>query len=240
MAADAEREAVLQPAPPSLVPAVETPDATQPTPRRGIKARKWTSKRILGVESAKDAHITRAETAVDLLKALEAKATHRGPLGRCWHYAFDPTSSRRVGWDVFILGLVIYSCFAVPYKTAFELERELRDTPDSTGMTVGDWVVDALFYVDLVLNFWTGYNTGYHVITDKTAIAKHYLQSRFAVDLLSTVEWDLIARLIICDGLLCADPIEGSTAGATATGAGKRELNDIVSVTRMLKVLRLA
>ena len=93
---------------------------------------------------------------------------------------------------------MIYSCFAVPYKTAFSLERMLREDPTDNGMSWDDWFFDAIFYLDIVLNFWTGYDTGYMIVTDKTMIAKHYLRTRFPIDFVSTVEWDLITRRIVC------------------------------------------
>ena len=63
------------------------------------------------------------------------------------------------------------------------------------------------------------------VVTDKKMIARNYIRTRFPVDLLATVEWDLLIRAIRC--------------GGTCTG-DKRWLNDVTALARMLKVLRLA
>jgi hypothetical protein len=56
--------------------------------------------------------------------------------------------------------------------------------------------------------------------------ARADLTGRFSVDLLATVEWDLLARLLICG--------RGGCTGSL------RSLNDITALFRMLKVLRLA
>jgi hypothetical protein len=143
-----------------------------------------------------------------------------------WNYAFDPHGRFRMLWDASMLVLVVYSCFYVPYKTAFVLERILREDPGDNGMQPIDWLVDGIFYVDLILNFWTGYDTGYMVVTDKTLIAKNYLKTRFAIDLMSTVEWDLIVRQLVC--------------GAAGCTGEKREVNDMTATFRLLKVARLA
>ena len=148
------------------------------------------------------------------------------PLYNCWTYALDPNGMVRIYWDVCMLILVVYSCFAVPYKTAFNLEATLRDDPSSSGMGAIDWIVDAIFYCDILLNFWTGYDTGYMIVREKKKIAKQYLRTRFAIDFVSTVEWDLLVRWTACDAGGCTGSL--------------RELNDMTALTRMLKVLRLS
>jgi hypothetical protein len=68
--------------------------------------------------------IRTASMGDQLLTAIDQKQrTHRCQVvWDCWNYAFRPSDGIRVGWDVFMLVLVIYSCFALPYKTAFVLE----------------------------------------------------------------------------------------------------------------------
>ena len=165
--------------------------------------------------------------ALSIFEAMDARSKqHRcGQLHKAWVYTFNPTGRFRTLWDTVILALVIFSCFRDPYQTAFHLERELWERPASTGMSALDIIIDVLFYFDMVLNFWTGYDTGYMIVTDKGTIARHYLTSRFPVDMLATVEWDLLIRWIMCD-LEC-------------TG-DKRSLNDLTAIAKLLKVLRLA
>jgi Ca2+-binding EF-hand superfamily protein len=168
-------------------------------------------------------------TAVSIFEAMDAHANkHKcGPLYNLWVYAFLPTGPFRTVWDTIILVLVITSCFKDPYQTAFHLEKDLWRDPGNTGMTTADWILDLIFYADMVLNFWTGYDTGYMVVTNKGMIARHYLTSRFPIDVLATVEWDLLIRWIRCGSSL------------ECTGA-LRDLNDTTAIAKMLKVLRLA
>jgi hypothetical protein len=143
-----------------------------------------------------------------------------------WTYAIHPHGRFRIAWDASMLCLVVWSCFYVPFKTAFVLERQLSENPHTNGMEPIDWLVDGIFYIDIILNFWTGYDTGYMVVTKKSMIAKNYLKTRFPIDLISTVEWDLIARRIYCGSAGCIGE--------------NREANDMTAVTRLVKVARLA
>jgi hypothetical protein len=49
---------------------------------------------------------------------------------------------------------VVYSCFAVPYKTAFMLERILFLDPSSLGMSEVDWIIDGCASLCRVLAAW--------------------------------------------------------------------------------------
>lgn len=169
-----------------------------------------------------------ARPAASVFQAMEHQRNSRrcAPLWAVWLFAFNPTDRFKMSWDAGIFLLVVYSSFAVPYKTAFELETILREDPSSLGMTWREWVVDAFFYLDIILNFWTGYDNGYMIDTRKRKIAVHYLRSRFLVDVLAAVEWDLLIRLVVCGSGGCTGSL--------------RPVNDYASLTRMLKVLRLA
>lgn len=100
--------------------------------------------------------------AISIFEAMDAHANkHKcAPLWHFFHYAFDPAGRFRVAWDTAILILVLWSCMKDPYETAFLLEGELREDPSASGMSVADWAVDMIFYFDMLLNFWTGYDTG--------------------------------------------------------------------------------
>jgi len=92
-------------------------------------------------------------------------------------------------------------------------------------MTAKDWVIDLIFYLDILMNFWTGYDTGYMIVKKKGMIARHYLKTRFPVDFVATVEWDLLIRFGFCGNGQCTT---------------YPRLNEYASLCRMLKVLRLA
>lgn len=49
-------------------------------------------------------------------------------------------------FDVFVLVLVGYSCVTSLYNVAFT-------QPDSQAIIIWDWLVEGMFYLDLVLSF---------------------------------------------------------------------------------------
>lgn len=81
--------------------------------------------------------------------------------------------------------LLIAVCLVVPVRIAFEEEES------------GSWLViyaltDVLFFIDLILNFFTSYTDETHMreITDHKKIAKKYLLSWFVLDLFSIIPID--------------------------------------------------
>lgn len=153
-----------------------------------------------------------------------------------WRFHFHPYSRFHTAWDVFILILVFYSSIMEPYNAAFDqtfvvgdntqvdaddyhvhmLHEEFR-MAESPGMTPWAITIDVAFYVDIIFNFWTGFDRGYEIVYEKKVIAKNYLALWFWVDILATVQWDLIV------GALFAD-VDGG----------------VVRLVRLIKVARLA
>ena len=89
-----------------------------------------------------------------------------GPFGLeemafCHFWSCSPQNEWRMRWDVLVLALVIYSCLLVPYNVAFK---------PLMGADLTDFFVTAVFYADIVLNFFTGYDVGYQIVMDKSQI----------------------------------------------------------------------
>jgi len=161
----------------------------------------------------------RAFDSARIFQALEDQAAEtlvqeedvdRGMCAAVMLSAVRPDHPARLAWDVYILALVVYSSLSQPYAIAFSAR---------TAMTALDWFVDISFYLDIVLNFWTGFDKGFEVILDKRHIVKNYLGTWFTIDLLATIEWDLIIAMLRKDS---------------------DETSTFIRMTRLLKVLRLA
>merc|ERR1719359_2730100 len=60
-----------------------------------------------------------------------------------------------------------------------------------------DQALEVFFWVDMAQSFRTGFEHGGHVIRNFKAIAKHYLQLWFWVDLLANFPWEAVASSII-------------------------------------------
>ena len=117
---------------------------------------------------------TAAEIFSKLRDAEEAKKQRL--LYRLWTSYFDPTKQPRKGWDVFMIFCVLYSGFMTPYKAVFTRLPEAAPEQDAE-----DWVIDCLFYLDIILNFWTGFDNGYKIEGVKAEIAKNYVYGFFWV-----------------------------------------------------------
>ena len=61
----------------------------------------------------------------------------------------DPRKSVRRSWDFTVMFFVLYTAVSVPYDTAF-------GPPMSAARAGFEWLVNAIFAVDIVLNFFTG------------------------------------------------------------------------------------
>ncbi|XP_055688851.1 potassium voltage-gated channel subfamily H member 8 isoform X2 [Lutzomyia longipalpis] len=86
-------------------------------------------------------------------------------------------------WDWLILVATFYVAVAVPYNAAF-VKTDRMTMPS-------DVVVEALFIVDIILNFRTTYvSRKGEVVSDSKAIALNYLKGWFVVDLLAALPFD--------------------------------------------------
>ena len=130
-------------------------------------------------------------------------------------WSIPPDRAERVAWDVFMLGLVIYSSVHGSYQIAFTPYRGIA------GMTAIDWLVDLCFYVDIVINFFTGYDKGFEVVMDRAQIVRHYLRGWFAIDIVATVPWDLLWEV-------------------AAKQSGDSGSSNLIQFVRLVKILRMA
>jgi hypothetical protein len=96
----------------------------------------------------------------------------------------------RTSWDIFVIVLSLWICFALPFEVAFEppgLESMLY-----RGM---NYFFDIIFIIDILLNFRTtisDFITG-EEITDSKKIAIKYLKGRFILDVLAAIPFEMIS-----------------------------------------------
>lgn len=131
-------------------------------------------------------------------------------------WSVSPKNDWRMRWDMGVLVVVVWSCLTVPYSAAFK--------PNDS---FGDWtnvVIDLIFYVDIILNFFTGYDKGYEIIMEKNKIINHYLKGWFLLDFIATVDWEVVGSWFVPDG--------------TDLPGGVKMLA-LIKVTRLLRASRL-
>lgn len=133
------------------------------------------------------------EGSHDLFKAMDEQKNkvYSNPLlaALCniWNLSLHPYGKFHSYWDVMILLLVFFSAVWEPLKAGFL----------GGGMSAWEWCIDITFYIDIILAFWTGYDCGFEIVTDKRLIAKKYVSGWFIIDAGATIEWDIIVGLLL-------------------------------------------
>ncbi|KAG5895875.1 hypothetical protein JTB14_012258 [Gonioctena quinquepunctata] len=118
-------------------------------------------------------------------------------------------------WDWLILIATFYVAVVVPYNASFQTERP---------SVVLDVFVEALFFIDILLNFRTTYvNRKGEVVSDWNAIAINYLRTWFVVDMLAALPFDLLYALY----------------GAESSGTLSSSHTHLIKLTRLLRLARL-
>jgi hypothetical protein len=93
-------------------------------------------------------------------------------------------------WDIFVVFLLLVVCILVPWRICFEPE-------DSAEMWWAFTIVDVIFFVDMIICFFTSITDPYSFeeITNKKIIAQTYLRLWFWVDLVSILPFYSLAKL---------------------------------------------
>ena len=95
-----------------------------------------------------------------------------------------PNNPVKVVWDWFLIIFVLYSSFTVPIQICFTL-------PPSPTFDIIDYMVDAFFICDLLINFRTAYDAHDGTfVRDPIKIRRKYLSSWFTLDLFASIPFD--------------------------------------------------
>lgn len=127
----------------------------------------------------------------------------------------------KIVWDLSILFLVLLICIIVPIRLAFVEE-------DTHSWKITWYVVDGLFFIDIVLTFFTSVTDemGITDITNKKVIAIKYMKSWFIIDLFSVLPIDVFFAATMDFNTL-----------VRFTKIGK--LYKLIRMTRLTKVLKI-
>ena len=100
---------------------------------------------------------------------------------------FVPTNSFRQNWDKFTMIVLLYVIFVTPFSIAF------LDPPDPV-VNGFDRFVDAVFWVDIVLNFRTAWvDVEGHMCFEWKECARSYAKGWLFTDVVSCLPYDLMA-----------------------------------------------
>lgn len=101
-------------------------------------------------------------------------------------WVFDMKSTFRGCWSFLIFILIIYSTTVTPYKIAFS------NDDDNISINYLDLIVDLIFMVDVILNFFTPYyNNENNLVGNHKMIVINYLSTWFLFDLISSFPTDV-------------------------------------------------
>lgn len=151
-----------------------------------------------------------------------------------------PDAPGRFMWDVFTIFLLAYTLVVTPLKLGFGI---IDLCP--TGEWVFDLVIDFTFMFDLCLNFFTAVFVQDtfgepHLSGRMDVIAREYLKSWFAIDLLSSFPIDVIVSLAV-EGCPGEKSLGNTTANVTTDqeSTGVQETAQVASMLRMVRLLRM-
>lgn len=99
-----------------------------------------------------------------------------------------PESRVRSIWNLIVFLLLMYTATLVPYRTIF-IEEEVTDS----GFFYFDMLVDLLYFVDLILNFFMAYEDRDKKLERRMKkISINYLRTWFFLDFLSCIPFQYI------------------------------------------------
>ena len=127
-----------------------------------------------------------------------------------------------------IILLSIYTCVEVPFEIsgmlAGTMDEEHSTHSHTTFLVMLGWIIDATYFVDIVLNFFTTYISEKtdNEITSISAISVRYLKFYFWIDLIAILPIDLIIK---------------ATLGRE--GSKHLAMQKLIKLFKLLKTLRL-
>jgi len=97
-----------------------------------------------------------------------------------------PNHKFRRTWDICIALVVIYLCVTVPLDVGFEVPYQKESTTKAF-----NYILDSLFWVDMLFNFRTAFVHDGHLETGSKAIAWHYIHTWFVLDFVGSFPFEL-------------------------------------------------
>jgi len=156
----------------------------------------------------------REEAKATAMEAFRIDALRDGSdLEHVREFYIDPRDKARMRWDQIACVFVLYNVAILPFDAAFWIDVDSVLVRAARGV---GYAIDVFFGVDIVLNFFTAYyDKSERLVASRREIAKHYLKTSFALDILGSFPYELV--------------INGSS----------RSLAAVVKLPRLLRVRRV-
>ena len=138
-------------------------------------------------------------------------------------YMIDPEGRGYAAWTRYVMLLLVWVSLFVPWHVAFFMHQP---ESDGSALEVMSLIVDVSFWIDLVVNFVTGYRVEVseigvgkrNVIYDRSKVTWRYLKSWFFIDFVACLS---------------------SIAGTVTTAAKLTRVPRILKMFRVIRLLRL-
>lgn len=141
-----------------------------------------------------------------------------------------PEKPFRLGWDFCSMMLILALSVVIPLEVCFFWETEAPLV-----LVAFTDFLDVFFSLDIVLNFFTAFHEGHGIsgrlVTDFAGIAKHYMKTWLAVDLVASFPWLTVINLLGTG--------QTRNASRSTDAMGMLKVLRYAKVARMMKVLRV-
>ena len=135
-------------------------------------------------------------------------------------WLIHPDSRAKKTWNLLLMLLMLYTAIVMPFRIAF-MDQVFWDE-----WTAMDLSIDWFFFLDMLINFFSiTQNDEGKMETDHRTIAKTYLKSWFALDLVSCFPMTLVD---FCTG-----------NGSDDTGHSRGKYNSMVKISRLPRMYKL-
>ena len=142
-------------------------------------------------------------------------------------------------WDVVLLIFIVYITFLTPLSVALDLGDLDVENPWTVLATI-DFIIDIVFIVDVVINFFSAYIDENGVeVTDQKEIRDKYLKSWFTVDFLSSIPFSVFQITAIYVQQAELADLSLDSASETASFLRVSRIIRFVKVTRLVKCVRI-
>ena len=158
----------------------------------------------------------------DIMSAVSEFDSNKGCL------VINPNNNYKMTWDLLGFLIIFYQSIVIPYRISF-------DVPPEDGWYYLEWIMDGVFWADIILSFNTGIYKKGMLVMQRHRIIWNYVSGWFVLDVLASFPYSLII-----ESFLQNDP-NSNLSSLSSTPRLLRMLKIIrfLRILRLLRVLKL-
>ena len=179
----------------------------------------------------------RRMSTIDVLYQMQTQQLEQSmPTKTCSGQTIHPHSDFRTKWDVLVAISLAYNALAIPYRICFD---QIAATDEF--IFYFDRLVDFLFLVDVILNFYTGYikSKDGQIELEPKLVKMNYLKTWFLPDLISSIPYELIILVIVGFEYGTSGTPRGADSTQSLKSAKTLKIAKYIRFVKLVKALRL-